>query len=1171
VAQVPEQWTYASEQGDLAEGPLLWDGRYRIVRTLGEGGMGRVLLAHDLSRDERPVALKILLPDFFDALTEFLHEYVLQRGLSHPHLPRAYELGFANEPEATYPYFVMEYCRGVPLLSAMRRASAPRMIFDVTAGLLRALDHMHGQGLVHGDVKPSNVLVSSVGDGTFAWLIDLGVAGPVGGYTDAEVFVGTPEYAAPELLTGVGVDQRADLYAVGLILYELIQKRRPWPGSDETKLLLARRASPPPPITEPSCPPALAELVSRSLDPDPARRPHDAATFLSELGQAMGFDAEIEPPGAFARRLSVLPHPAEAATKPMATALLAGLRPQDEGGDVPLGLLLEGPVRVDGRRLLHHVADRAALLGARVLRVSLHTPVHLPLSALQDVIAVLLRLHPALAPAFEQNPTPVAAARVLDGSGRPLLLVVDGLQRADAESLTAIQRALARAQTHVRLLATLHPDEEQVAPAALASLVSQPAIGRVVLEQLVNGRVGAWLDAAVGPNALHGADREALIEDAHGSTLGLVHGLHDLYRRGRLVRRPQGYAPGAAASDDEPVTHLDPSGKVDELDALLACLHAPLGERALKRYLGTHAATIPALVGHAVLSQRDDGTLAVADESRRAAIYERVPQRRRQRLHRRLAVALEETRSKDHERMAFEYQRSETPLLAVPHLVTAARQAPAAGRPLAARRLLDAAKTILEDRHDEDRTTLDLWRFWSLVWRADAHVSLTVGDLARFEDVVEKLFRLGTDTAHRQTLQAALEFRLLVDERQRDWNRLVEDAGALLSLDPDGPPPDGLARLRWAKAMRNRADGLPALAAEQLERALEHRPELSHEVLLQILQARASLFVDMSWHAQADPAVDDLYETALTVGQPIDVIRARALRASLLRHRGYPAAALHEARLLVRDFEGERVPRVDALVEWELASCHLEFGWFQSARDHARQAQVMATEDRDVAQRVRALLVEAGALQALGVRDLAWNAAWQASRLITDDDASAAVNARLVALELALDAGGFRQLEDVAREASEIGWRAQRRLEGARAARAFNIAARAAVLRQDAQLALQWETLALKAIDRFAPTHIHRARHLATLADAQDLAKKPALATETRAKARAVVAHVADGIEVPELRVAWLQHPKHREILGIVPTAEPGPRSRVRPYPRRRAAQQLPDLPAPAAGLAEEG
>ena len=1170
MAQAPEQWTLAAEQEGPSEGPILWDGRYRIVRTLGEGGMGRVLLAHDLTRDDRPVALKILLPEFFDALTEFLHEYVLQRGLSHPHLPRAHELGFANEPEATYPYFAMEYCRGVPLLSAMRRASTPRLIFDVTSGLLRALDHMHRKGLVHGDVKPSNVLVSSVGDGSFAWLIDLGVAGPIGGYTDAEIFIGTPEYAAPELLTGVGVDERADLYAVGLILYELLEKRRPWPGSDETQLLLARRVGPPPRITNAAYPPALIDLVTRALDPDPARRPANAAVFLAELAQAIGQSAEIEPPGAFSRRLAVLPHPSEAATRAAATELLAGLRPQENGAEVGLGLLLAGGVSLDGRRLLHHIADRAALLGARVLRVALATPVHVSLGALESVIAVILRLHPALAPGFHQNPTPVAAGRLLDGSGRPLLLVIDGLQRADGDSLAAIHAAFSRPGTHVRLLATLHPEEEQVAPEALARVIGHPAVRAASLGELDDARIGAWIDGALGPGALHPADREALVQEASGSTLGLAHGLHDLYRRGRIVRMPEGYRPGAAASDDPPTTHLDPSGRVDELDALLACLHAPLGERALVRYLGPHAEAIPALVGHAVLASRDDGTLAVGDEARRAAIYERVPLARRQRLHRRLAVALEETRSKDHERMAFEYQRSETPLLAVPHLVTAARRAPSEGRPAAARRLLDAAQSILEDHHEEDRTTLDLWRFWSLLWRADAHVSLMTGDLERFEGVVDKLFRLGTDMAHRQTLQAALEFRVLVDERERDWNRLVEDAGALLSLDPDGPTPDGLARLRWAKALRNRADGLPALAAEQLERALENSAALSNEVHLTLLGARASLFVDMSWHAQADPAVDALHDVAMAVGRPIDVIRARTLRASLLRHRGFPAAALREARQLVRDIEGERVPGVDALVEWELASCHLEFGWFSSARDHARQAQALAVDDRDGAQRVRALLVEVAALRALGAHNQAWTAAWQASHLIATDDVAAAVNARLVALELALDAGGFRQLEDVAREAAEIGWRSQRRLEGARAARAFNIAARAAVKRKDPELALQWETLALKSIDRFAPAHIHRARHLATLADAQAVAGQLALAEETRGAARAAIGRVAGAIDDPELRAAWLDHPAHRAILGAVPAAESAAHPTRRSQARRRGAKPLPDLPALAAELTDE-
>ena len=1183
---------------------VLWDGRYRIVRTLGEGGMGRVLLAHDLTANNRAVALKILLPSFFDTLSEFLHEYVIQRGLSHPHVPRAYELGFAHEPDATYPYFAMEYCRGVPLMSAVRRGAPLRLVFDAMAGLLRALDHIHRQGLVHGDVKPNNILVSvtspgddgpardrvgegapapgperaaAAGDGgdeAFSWLIDLGVAAPFGGYTDSEIFVGTPEYASPELLTGVGVDGRADLYAAGLILFELLERRRPWPDSDETRLLVARRTTQAPPITAPGCPPALAALVARMLDPDLARRPPTAAAVLAELEAAMGFEAEIEPPAAFARRLMVLPHPAEAEVRGAAAALLAGLTPAEVEPEL-VGIVLEGRPEQDGRRLAQQLGDRASLLGARVLRVNLGGLAQTPLSALQEPLGVLLRLHAALAPGYAQAPGPAAAARVLDGSGRSLVLVVDGLEHADPQSLAAIHAALTREGGRVRLVATLRPSDAPAAP-ELERLLGERRLARHRLAALGPEALAAWLDQAVGPESLRPADRDALLESARGTALGLIRGLGDFFRRGRLTRTPQGYRPGAVDPAAAPPTlapveprgrraptspPADPHAPLDELDALLACIHASLPEKALQRYLAEHASATPALIARGALVQREDGTLRVGDEARRAAHYARVPLARRRQLHRRLAVALEESRSRDHERMAFEYQRSETPLLAVPHLVTAARRAPADGRASRARRLLDAAESLLRD-HGEGHSDLELWRFWSLLWRADAHVSLATGDLERFEEVVDRLFRLGTDMAHRQTLQAALEFRLLVAERRRDWNRLVEDAGALLGLDPDGPTPDGLARMRWAKALRYRADGLPAQAAEQLQRALDARDALSPDTLLAILGARAALFVDLSWHVEASAAIRDYLDAATSARRQADVARARALGASLQRHRGSPGAALAEVRQLLRELEGERVPGVDSLIAWELASCHLEFGWFGSARDHARQAEALACEGHDDAQRVRALLVEAAALRALGQRDPAWARAWEASRLIADDDVSASVNARLLALELALDVGGFRQLEDVAREAAEIAWRAQRRGEGARAARAFGLAAQAAVRRKDPALAQQWATLALKALDRYAPGHVHRPRHLATLADAQLLARADGLAKVTRETARTELERIAAGIDDPELRQAWLDHPLHR-VLGVTPLPDAAPPRRSRRVPgRRRSSAVAVDLSA---------
>lgn len=1137
---------------DLLGRPMIWDGRYRLTRTLGEGGMGRVMLAHDLMRAQRPVALKILLPEFLDTISEFLHEYTLQRRLSHPNIPRAYDLGFANQPRATFPYFAMEYCRGVPIAAALRNKPTLREVVEIFGGLLRALDHIHRGGLIHGDIKPGNLLVAQTGSELHSWLIDFGVAAPLGGFSDDDVFIGTPEYAAPELMLGVGVDERADLYAVGLMLYELIEGRRPWLGSDETELLMARRAGPPPPLTAPECPSPLADLVRRLLDPEPARRPASASRVLAELSHVLGTRARVETPEAFVRRLRHLPHPYEADVRPHAAALLDGLRSGAAPSRGPMAVIVEGPQALDPRRLVDGVADRASILGARVLRATPTATDQGPLATIAPVLASLGRLYPQLIDLLEADPGPVSAARALAGSGRPIVLVVDGLERVDAASLQAMYAALTRRGSHVRLVGSCDlSGSAELSPELLALLV-HPAVVHLALGRLEPSAMALWLDGAVGAGVVPDDERPRLLDDAQGTTQGLVRGLFELFRRGRIERSLDGYVQGAplpTALRDERV--LVSKGPVGELDALLACVLQPVPEVALRRYLREHASALAELIANGVVVVIEDEGVAVEDEPRRAAVYGRLPEARRRRLHRRLAVAIEESRPDDRVAISREYRRSDTPLLAVAHLVEAAREAPRAGRADQARVLIDRAEAILRS-HEGDSSALDLWRFWSLLWRADARVSLTTGDIDRFEAVVEALVRLGTDMAHRQTLRAALEFRLKIGERRGAWDQLVDDAGALLALDPSGPSADGLARLRWAKAMRYRARGDADLAADQLERALvDEDRQLSSDVRLLIQLALATHYVDLQWHDRAHGAVEAYLGAARACDSGHDIARARTLAASLLRHTARPARALSEVRLLMKELRGERVPGVDGMVEWELARCHLEFGWFASARDHALQAQAMAADDGDPVLQVRAMLAEAAALRHLQGRDDAWQLVQRAAT-IRGAGASATVNARLSSMELALEVVGHRGQGEIAREASELGWRAHRRREGARAARAFALAARAAVERRDPALAVQWATLALKNIERNSVEHVHRPRHLALASEAHRLAGDEERAARYLTRATAELGRIAGLIEDPELRAAWLANPRHAALAPLLEAIEAVDRGA--PERRRRRA-----------------
>ncbi|MFT7579802.1 MAG: serine/threonine protein kinase [Myxococcota bacterium] len=1143
----PDEFGEVVERKDAES--VVWDGRYRLIRTLGEGGMGRVVLAQDLSRVGRIVALKILLPEYLETVPEFLHEYAIHRRLSHPNIPRAFELGFANRPKATLPYFAMEYVHGVPLLTAMERRLAHRTIYEIMVSVLRALDHMHRQSIVHCDVKPGNILVVDDRGRSSASLIDYGVSSQIGGFSDTEEFVGTPEYAAPEFMTGRGVDERSDLYAVGLLLYELIEGRRPWKGNRVSELMNARKSDPPP-LSAADCPPPLAKLVHQLLDPDPKRRPPDAATTLHLLSQAMGEAAEIEPAPAFLRRLRVLEQPHAALVEAPGIKLVQGLRRSDSNtisraDGAPIALIVAAPPSFEPRALVGRVSERAAILGARVLSTWLREVEKTPLGTLRPALETLGRLYPdaAKGSAAGQHSSVEAASRRLGAVGRPVLLVVEDLQRADAESLEAIYGAVSKAGARVRLIATVNPEDSVHMEEALTKFMGSRGVLRVELAALGADEMNAWVDQAVGPGAVSDSDRAMLLQVARGTPGGLAHGLYDLFRRGRIARMLHGYMPSVGSDRELDVADaLEPSGPANKLDTLLACIREPLPEVALRRYLAGFLRQVPHLVSRGLLVRRDNDFLQVDNEVNRLLIYQKIPLGVRRKHHRRLALALEELRGDAyHERIALEYLRSDTPLMAVPHLVRAALRGPIHGRGGVARRYLQRADALL-NAHEGRAVELDLWRFWAILWRADARVSSAIGDLDRFEEVVERLFALGTEMAHRQTLRAALELRLQVDARRGYWDRLVDDAGALLSLDPKDARTESLARLRWAKAMRYRADGEIQDALKQLRQGLaENGDALSLDIRLLLWRTLTEMLVDLRWHEDAAEAIGTYGKLAEDGGNTEHHARAQILATTLLRLCARPADALIRARSLAKSLGDARLPGVDAALEWELAACHLEFGWCDSALQHAQQSRMLAEQDGDPSLAVRAHLVEVEALRLGENQDLAWTAVQAVQVAAEFADESARVNARLSALELALDSVRSRELDEIGREAAELGWRAQRRQELARAARAFGLGARAAILMGDGALATQWATLSLSSLERFARGHVHMPRHLWTASRAATLAGNPDRAAVLAQGARDEIVRIVNQIEDETLRNAWLTHPQHTAIMAPKPEEAPVP------------------------------
>jgi len=265
------------------------DGRYQIIARVAAGGMGEVFRAHDPVLN-REVALKMLhasLAGDEDFIDRFRREARAAAGLSHPNIVAVHDWGQAGE---TY-FMVMEFIRGPNLRALLSRGGPlqPAQAADVAAQILSALEHAHAQGIVHRDVKPENVLVTT---GGVVKVADFGLARALAEsrVTHAPGTVtGTVQYLAPEQIQGEPADRRTDLYATGILLYELLVGKVPFTG--ETSVAIAykhlREPVPPPSQANPMVPESFDRIVRAATEKDRERRYPDAAAMRRDLVAAL--------------------------------------------------------------------------------------------------------------------------------------------------------------------------------------------------------------------------------------------------------------------------------------------------------------------------------------------------------------------------------------------------------------------------------------------------------------------------------------------------------------------------------------------------------------------------------------------------------------------------------------------------------------------------------------------------------------------------------------------------------------------------------------------------------------------------------------------------------------------------------------------------------------------
>ncbi|MCX6577510.1 MAG: protein kinase, partial [Candidatus Aminicenantes bacterium] len=270
---------------ELASGSL-FAGRFQVIEELGKGGMGKVYKVLDKDLDVK-IALKLLKPEISsdeETIARFRNELKVARTVTHKNVCRMYDFGKA---EGTY-FITMEYVPGEDLKSTIARVGqlsvgkTIAVIKQVCDGLAEA----HRLGVVHRDLKPQNIMLDREGN---ARIMDFGIARTfrTKGLTGGNVMIGTPEYMSPEQVEGKDIDQRSDIYSLGIILFEMLTGRIPFEGESVFSVALKQETQPPPdPRTINSqIPEDFSRLVLKCLDKDRAKRFQSAEEVQAELAK----------------------------------------------------------------------------------------------------------------------------------------------------------------------------------------------------------------------------------------------------------------------------------------------------------------------------------------------------------------------------------------------------------------------------------------------------------------------------------------------------------------------------------------------------------------------------------------------------------------------------------------------------------------------------------------------------------------------------------------------------------------------------------------------------------------------------------------------------------------------------------------------------------------------
>ncbi|MCI0580041.1 MAG: protein kinase [Chloroflexi bacterium] len=523
------------------------NGRYQVEALVGRGGMSTVYRATDLA-EKRPVAIKSLHFNLVSGVTptRFYREFRVLTRLDHSHIVRAYDYGAYQD----IPYLVLEWLPGWTLNDVLAAGPLSReRLLHIGRQICHALLYLHSQSIVHRDLKPGNIMVLPPEESPQIKLMDFGLVRLTNlsvQLTQEGSTVGTLAYIAPEQAQGLAVDFRADLYALGIVLYEMATGRPPFVHENAATVLLQQMTAQPLPPRHfrPELDEPLSELILHLLAKEPARRPASTEVVARQLAQLADESAPTLDP--LPRRVDLIPRiPLIGRTEALERLATVWARVQTGQGQIALAAGVAGAGK---SRLLGEVGLQAQIGTERFLRGHCREQASLPYQPLTDALdglvlempsrqrdelpAELARLLPSISESSRDEPAAnagdarqrlfAACWNVLRQSAgqRALFLAIEDLQWADPTTLELLGYLASRVEQSRILLALTYRPEEAETNKPLLNLLHDldrnPVVEKVAVPLLVRDQVRDFLRVALNWERVP----EWLVDSFHTATDG---------------------------------------------------------------------------------------------------------------------------------------------------------------------------------------------------------------------------------------------------------------------------------------------------------------------------------------------------------------------------------------------------------------------------------------------------------------------------------------------------------------------------------------------------------------------------------------------------------------------------------------------------------------------------